>query len=274
MQDDFIDQSTENTDYIPSDDLTFSEENETTEDAGSYKPHILLYVGPGAAGKGIPILISLLLQHNCKVSSLTTLPSKNELTLDNYDLILFPGGSARKQLSSIGQDGIKVVRSFVESGGGYVGICAGAFMGSVCCHSTGFELLSVPHLNHDLFKNRADLLGTITLSLQDNAISWKSKPQITFETECHFHNGAIFPRNLPASITQLATIKAGIGGMRKTAVMRSKSTIIYGKYGQGTVVLCGPHPEQTTGLEEFTWQMILKAIPDKGEKYDTTTNII
>src|SRR6185295_6291108 len=49
-------------------------------------------------------------------------------TLGRFDVIIFPGGSAAEQLALLGDAGTERVRNFVQSGGGYVGICAGAYV--------------------------------------------------------------------------------------------------------------------------------------------------
>jgi len=38
--------------------------------------------------------------------------------------------------------------------------------------------------------------------------------------------------------------------------MHRKPCIVSGSCGKGKVVLCGPHPECTAGLEDFTWSLI------------------
>ena len=55
-------------------------------------------------------------------------------SLANFDLVVFPGGSGSRQAAAIGEHGRDQVRQFVERGGGYFGICAGAYL----CTS-GFE---------------------------------------------------------------------------------------------------------------------------------------
>jgi len=224
--------------------------------------HVLLYIGPGAAGPGIPRLTTILESNHCKITAVKKLPTSRELNIENFDLVLFPGGSATKQFNHIGSEGVQAVREFVESGGGYVGICAGAFLGSVNNSSTvGLTLLDVPYVKK-LWKDGEDLRGDIILSLNDTASPWKKADELHTEIECHYHNGAIFPPyHLPKGITVLAAIKEGTGGKAKSAKMRRKATILKGKFGRGHVVLCGPHPEQTVGLEEFTWNMIAAAFP-------------
>ena len=58
-----------------------------------------------------------------------TVPEVQALKRDNYDIIIFPGGSGNGQASAITDVGIAAVRTFHESGGGYIGTCGGAFLG-------------------------------------------------------------------------------------------------------------------------------------------------
>eukprot|EP00435_Cladocopium_sp_Y103_P006453 s5284_g2.t1 len=45
-----------------------------------------------------------------------------------YDVFLVPGGSAKADFLALGVEGCAAVRRFVQSGGGYCGVCAGAFL--------------------------------------------------------------------------------------------------------------------------------------------------
>lgn len=45
-----------------------------------------------------------------------------------YDVFLVPGGSAKADFLALGVEGCAAVRRFVKSGGGYCGVCAGAFL--------------------------------------------------------------------------------------------------------------------------------------------------
>jgi len=47
--------------------------------------------------------------------------------LSEYDVVVFPGGNAIDMLLAIGRDGCKAVQDYVELGGSYLGICAGAW---------------------------------------------------------------------------------------------------------------------------------------------------
>lgn len=43
------------------------------------------------------------------------------------DVLIMPGGSSWKYLEKLGINGASKIRAFIDAGGGYVGICAGAF---------------------------------------------------------------------------------------------------------------------------------------------------
>src|SRR5436190_18365395 len=46
--------------------------------------------------------------------------------LADIDVVLVPGGSGSKEAAALEESGRQELRSFVERGGGYLGICAGA----------------------------------------------------------------------------------------------------------------------------------------------------
>ena len=46
-----------------------------------------------------------------------------QLTLANFDVVVFPGGGGSAEAGAIGPDGAKAVQAFVTSGGGYYGTC-------------------------------------------------------------------------------------------------------------------------------------------------------
>ena len=59
--------------------------------------------------------------------------------LDGYTCLCVPGGFAPNYASRLGTQGFRIIREFVAAGGGFVGLCAGAYLGS----SQGIGLLPV-----------------------------------------------------------------------------------------------------------------------------------
>ena len=53
-----------------------------------------------------------------------------EGALKNFDVLIHGGGSASKQGETLGDKGRDAVKKFVDSGGGFIGICAGAYLAS------------------------------------------------------------------------------------------------------------------------------------------------
>lgn len=48
--------------------------------------------------------------------------------LKDFDVLVHPGGSGGKQGRALAESGRKAVREFVRGGGGYLGVCAGAYL--------------------------------------------------------------------------------------------------------------------------------------------------
>ncbi|MGY5854200.1 MAG: BPL-N domain-containing protein [Candidatus Thorarchaeota archaeon] len=50
--------------------------------------------------------------------------------LSNFDIVAFPGGSASTYRLALNEDGMDEIRSFVNNGGSYFGICGGSLFGT------------------------------------------------------------------------------------------------------------------------------------------------
>ena len=63
--------------------------------------------------------------------------------LAEFDVVVFPGGSSARQAQALNKSGRDAVRAFIASGGGFVGICAGAFLAlSNYCPERSLKLVS------------------------------------------------------------------------------------------------------------------------------------
>jgi len=90
---------------------------------------VAVFEGDGV-GKSCTNLLTILDNSSkiqLKVSRVTTadiLAGK----LDGFDVLIHPGGSGSKQGNDLGEDGRQQVRQFVNQGGGFLGVCAGAYL--------------------------------------------------------------------------------------------------------------------------------------------------
>ncbi len=66
----------------------------------------------------------------------------SEGKLTNFDVVIFPGGSASKELNNLGQSGAEKVLDYVKSGHGVVGICAGGYLFSTTKGYPSLRLVS------------------------------------------------------------------------------------------------------------------------------------
>jgi len=214
-----------------------------------------LFCGSGAGGPGIPAMRNLAEQRGWKVTLVKEIPWS---LIKDFDVILFPGGTASKQRFAIGEQGAKLVRQFVNCGGGYFGVCAGAYLGGGNPR-VGLGLLEVKQ-NKKLWKHEPDIYGDVELKLGDNSTSKVVASGAPFP--CMYRNGPLFSRYcLPKQIEVVAVIVKGTGSNKVAKKMVGLATIVRGKCGKGSVVLCGPHPEQTKGLQDFTWELISSVVP-------------
>ena len=96
-----------------------------TNNNNEEKKKIYLYTGSGAAGLGLKTIPKILAQHELLISP--QLPNH----LEDYDVIIFPGGGAKSMLSNLEHQGLESkLKEAISNGLGYVGICAGAYLGS------------------------------------------------------------------------------------------------------------------------------------------------
>lgn len=90
---------------------------------------VALYIGIGTSARGVNNTNKVLSYaadirvHRLKINELVPF-----LRIDTYDVVYFPGGRGSTEWKHIGAAGAQAVKNFLASGGGYVGVCAGAYL--------------------------------------------------------------------------------------------------------------------------------------------------
>ena len=78
--------------------------------------------------KGLDTLLEVLAKHpDLRVKRVKAADIRSGV-LANVDVLLHPGGTGGGQGKASGEKGREKVRAFVKKGGGYVGICTGAYL--------------------------------------------------------------------------------------------------------------------------------------------------
>lgn len=180
--------------------------------------------------------------------------------LASFDVIIFSGGSGSKQAETIGEKGKENLKSFIENGGGYLGICAGAYLAT-----SGFDwalhIVSAKTISQTEWKRGK---GFVDLELTGDGTEIFGDVDEIFK--CRYSSGPLFQSiksgDLPPFKT-LAHFRSEISENGVTeGVMVNTPAIISAEYKKGKVLLMSTHPENTPGLEH----MIPRALMWIGER--------
>ncbi|MEM6551704.1 MAG: BPL-N domain-containing protein [Planctomycetota bacterium] len=168
------------------------------------------------------------------------------LVSGDFDALILPGGSGSGQAKRLGEDGAQNIKDFVAGGGGYVGICAGAYLAS--SHYTW----SLNLINAKVLDTKHWNRGTGPTILDFTPEGRAALDQRSSQAEVYYGQGPLLAPgdhpDLPAYET-LATYATEIAKKgAPTGVMIGTTAIARAPYGQGRVMLYSPHPEKKWGL--------------------------
>jgi len=185
--------------------------------------------------------------------------------LEGFDVLLVPGGSGRVKGEALGDEGKKAVREFVRLGGGYVGICGGAFLAAA---NLDYSLIL---LNANALTGQIEVpggktwpmtvrgRGTVQMELTDAGRSLLGGPPGL--ANVYYTGGPILSpagrHDLPDCIcvawfrTEIYEHEVQRGTMVDTAAIAAA------RYGKGRVIAFSPHPEMSEGLDEMVVRAVL-----------------
>lgn len=165
--------------------------------------------------------------------------------LGQFDVLIMPGGSGSSQASRLEPSGHDAVRQFVQEGGGYVGICAGAYLASAH-YSWSLGLINARVWDRSHWARGT---GTVTIELSSNGqrvlqnggssldVYYGQGPLLVPGT----HPGLPRYEVLAVYASEIATKGA------PTEAMVGTHAIVRARFGSGRVICFSPHPETATG---------------------------
>ena len=177
--------------------------------------------------------------------------------LAGFDLVVFPGGSGGSQAQALGEKGRDEVRRFAEGGGGFAGICAGAYLAAanypwslaISNHRTFCEVKDLPGKGAKSMWYRGEsALVNVELSDAGKRILGDRKDMIAVR----YHNGPVMSaadaEDLP-DYEVLAWFRSEVSHYEpQIGTMENTPAIIATRFGKGRVLCISPHPEATKGL--------------------------
>ncbi len=211
---------------------------------------VALYVSTGVSGMGPSRLEALLTAEQDFAMRRVCASDIRAGVLSQFDTVVFPGGSGSGQAKALGASGRKAVTSFVHSGGGYLGICAGAYL-AANNYDWSLRILDANVIDRAHWRR-----GTGEVPVQ-----WTASAKT--ETMILYANGPIYQAAGDPTLPDFEVLAIYRGEIRKNkapiGIMRDTPAIVTGSYGKGTVVCSSPHPELTAGLEATVRQLARRA---------------
>ncbi len=220
--------------------------------------HVALYDGPGTGGEGVPNITSIVRGMPEATVTLVGPADIRDRVLDLFDVVVFPGGSARAQGQAIREAGRDHVREFVRSGGGYLGICAGAYLGT--CRLE--QYLSMVRAFHYSPWERGEQRVDIELTEYGRDLLGMADQPGPFDVRyangpLFFHEAGLVPDlDLPA-FEVVARFRSGTtweGQVQE--VMVDTPAIVSAEFGRGRCILISPHPES----DDHRWWLVEQAV--------------
>ena len=168
--------------------------------------------------------------------------------LDEFDVLIHPGGSGSKQGNDLGEDGRQQVRQFVSQGGGFLGVCAGAYL-ATNDYTWSLNLIDAKVVDR---KHWARGTGTVQLELSPSGQDlFKAKSS---ELEIFYGQGPLLARRewddpKTPDYESLAIYGSEIAkNGAPNGIMKGTSAAVRCDYGKGRVFCFSAHPELTEGL--------------------------
>ena len=166
--------------------------------------------------------------------------------LTNLDVLIMPGGSGSKQATNLETSGCEAIRQFVKNGGGYVGICAGAYLAS-SHYPWSLSLINAQVIDR---QHWARGKGNVILTFSEAGQRALGHPEA--EVEVYYGQGPLYGRGTNDALPpyeELAVYKTEVAKENvpegvPMGVMPGKTAIARSEYGKGRVVCYSPHPEK------------------------------
>ena len=165
--------------------------------------------------------------------------------------VVFPGGSGGGIAKALQPEGVAAVRAFVEGGGGYVGICAGAYFAGSGLDSYA-ALLPWRH-------TQPWAKGTAVLDVALTAAGKQLLGNEFAAIKTRYNNGPVYldvlgqsarghARSTPTVLAEFASAAKDKKGVVHDSMIGAPA-IVADSYGKGRVMLISPHPESHRELE-------------------------
>ena len=227
---------------------TIAENKEVLEKEVNQKVKVAVYNGNGAGAVSVIETIEAL-KIDTGIEPLEISASEIQSgKLDEVDVVVFPGGSATKELNFLGKTGVEKIRKFIiEDGKGIVGICAGSYILTTTQEYPSLKLSSAKYIDRPHY-NRGR--GLVEFKLNGKGLEifpeLKDKPQFA-----QYYDGPVVaPVDSNYTYTELGQYVTDIHIKKghPEGFTPGKTFVYTDTPGKGRIFAFAGHPESTPGV--------------------------
>lgn len=177
--------------------------------------------------------------------------------LDHFDVVIFPGGGSAQHTKALQDKGRQATREFVRAGGGYVGICAGAFLAAAAtAESDSLGLVNARSCTGEMGKPRG---GPVKIELTD--AGERVFGEFPGLMDAVYGGGPILspaekkdlPGHVPLALYRTETWSVEPDKNR----MVDTPSIVAAQFGSGRVLIFSPHPEAIDETQRLLTRAVL-----------------
>ncbi|MEN8124746.1 MAG: BPL-N domain-containing protein [Bacteroidota bacterium] len=218
-------------------------------DENQNKLKVAVFNGNGAGEVSVIETIEALKIDNGIIAEPISASAIQNGQLNEFDALIFPGGSGSKQLLNLGEKGKEIVTDFVEKQGkGIIGICAGAYLLSSTDGYPNLKIASSVHIDRAHY-NRGR--GLVEFELKEKGIS--VFPELkNHSLFVQYYDGPVLVQNDSSGIKyeELGKYVTDIhpDNFAPEGITPGKTFILNQSKGKGKVFLIAGHPESTPGM--------------------------
>ena len=179
--------------------------------------------------------------------------------LNDFDVIIFPGGSASKELNNLGEKAAAEVVNFVNSGKGAVGICAGGYLFSTTKDYPSLKLVSATEWDRKHY-NKGRALVEFELTEKGLEIFSELRDKNCF---MQYYDGPVFMpadsgRSGTLSYNEMAKYVTDIKIHKgyPSGITPGKTFLLNENIGKGRAIVISGHPESTPGMRWMVPRMV------------------
>ncbi|TGZ83394.1 class II aaRS and biotin synthetase [Ascodesmis nigricans] len=214
--------------------------------------NVLIYSGAGTTTDSVRHCVSTLrhlLSPHFAVSTVSANALLKDPWLNSCALLVFPGGADLPYCNAFNGAGNRRISQYVRQGGSYLGFCAGGYYGSGRCEFEEDNIKMAVVGSRELKFFPGTCRGAAFRGFEYGSERGARPSELLVKDgeketrwRCYFNGGGVFVDaakmknegvEVLAEYTEDIAVDGGEG----------KAAVVYRKFGNGHVVLTGPHPE-------------------------------